>query len=286
MANDKRRPELREAILQIAAVDPLVALDIAAFSEFLLRDGPDAAAGAASSSVGKIAVIPVQGALMSRTVRGYYGTYPGMDSLRGQIRQQANDADVAAIVLDIDSPGGTVAGTMETAAEVKAAAAVKPVIAIANTLAASAAYWIGSQASEFVMAPSADVGSIGAMILHQDVSGMLEQWGIKMTMIRSEQSPLKNEANPFGALTDEAGAFLQARANEAGAEFIKAVASGRRVTQTKVKEDFGQGRVYGAREALARGMVDRIATLDDVISGLAQKQASRASRRRSALLFD
>jgi ClpP class serine protease len=159
------------------------------------------------------------------------------------------------------------------------------VIAIANTLAASAAYWIGSQASEFVMAPSADVGSIGAMILHQDVSGMLDQWGIKMTMIRSEQSPLKNEAHPFGPLSEDAQAFLQARANESGADFVKAVASGRRVTQTKVREEFGQGRVFSAREAVARGMADRVATLDQVIAGLAQKMPTRA-RRRSALAFE
>jgi signal peptide peptidase SppA len=209
--------------------------------------------------------------------RSWFGS--SLDGLRSQIRRAANDGDVAAIVLDIDSPGGTVAGTMETAAEVKAATAQKPVIAIANTLAASAAYWIGSQASEFVMAPSAEVGSIGAMILHQDVSGMLEQWGIKMTMIRSEQSPLKNEAHPFGPLSEDAARFLQGRANDAGADFIKAVAGGRRVTQTKVREDFGQGRVFGAREAVARGMADRIATLDTVLAGLTQKMPAPSRRR-------
>jgi ClpP class serine protease len=109
--------------------------------------------------------------------------------------------------------------------------------------------------------------------------------GVKLTMIRSEQSPLKNEAHPFGPLSEDAQGFLQQRANEAGADFIKAVASGRRVTQTKVREDFGQGRVYGAREAVARGMADRVATLDEVIAGLAQKMPAR-SRRRSALAFE
>lgn len=284
MEVDKKRPKLRQLLMQITSIDPVVAIELAAMADCLARiDTSRAHAGGASttSSTTKIAVIPVQGTLTPRG--GWYGT--SMDGLRSQIRRAANDADVGAIILDIDSPGGTVAGTVETASEVKAAAAQKPVIAIANTLAASAAYWIGSQASEFVIAPSADVGSIGAMIMHQDISGMLEQAGIKMTMIRSEQSPLKNEAHPFGALTEDASAFLQARANEAGAEFIKAVASGRRVTQTKVRDDFGQGRVFGAREAVARGMADRIATLDDVIGGLIQKTPSRA-RRRSALVFE
>lgn len=275
-----KRPELRDILLNLAAIDPLVALDVACLAEFLIRDGQAEARSAASSRAGSVAIVPIYGALMPRG--GWFST--GMDSVRAQVRDYAANADVSAIVLDIDSPGGSVAGTMETAAEVKAAAGQKPVIAVANTLAASAAYWIASQASEFVIAPSADVGSIGAMILHQDVSGMLEQWGVKMTMIRSAQSPMKNEAHPFGPLTEDATAFLQARADEAGGDFIKAVAAGRRTSQANVRETFGQGRVFGAREALSRGMVDRIATLDDVIGGLQQKRAT--SRRRSALAFE
>jgi capsid assembly protease len=285
MPSDSELRNLQSATLQLSSIDPVCAVELRLMADCLARAGAEkiegASAAPAQSAANKIAVISVQGGL---TPRGsWFGS--SLDGLRSQIRRAANDGAVAAIVLDIDSPGGTVAGTMETASEVKAATAQKPVIAIANTLAASAAYWIGSQASEFVMAPSADVGSIGAMILHQDVSGMLEQWGIKMTMIRSEQSPLKSEAHPFGPLSEDAASFLQGRANDAGAEFIKAVAGGRRVSQTKVKEDFGQGRVFGAREAVARGMADRIATLDDVLGGLAQKVPSR-SRRRSALVFD
>ena len=104
-------------------------------------------------------------------------------------------------------------------------------------------------------------------------------------MIRSEQSPMKNEAHPFGPLSDDARAFLQGRANEAGADFIKAVAGGRKTTQTNVRENFGQGRIFGAREAIARGMADDVMTLGDVIGGMLQKAAIRP-RRRSALMFD
>ena len=116
---------------------------------------------------------------------------------------------------------------------------------------------------------------------------MLDQPGVKMTMIRSEQSPQKSEAHPFAPLTDDAHAFLQGRINEAGVEFVKAVAAGRKTSQTNIREKFGQGRVYGARDAVAPGMVDRVATLDEVVSGLAQKSASRsAPHRRSALIID
>lgn len=276
-----KRPELRDVLATVSAVDPLVAIDVACLAEFLLRESRvESRVPTVATRAGSVAVVPVYGPLTPRG--GWFSA--GMDAIRAQLREYAANSDVSAIVVDIDSPGGTVASTMETAAEVRAAASQKPVIAIANTLAASAAYWIGSQASEFVIAPSGDVGSIGAMILHQDISGFLDQVGVKMTMIRSAQSPLKNEAHPFAPLSAEATAFLQARADEAGADFVKAVAAGRRTTQANVRETFGQGRVYGARDALARGMVDRIASLDDVVAGLQQKRM--ASRRRSALAFE
>ncbi|MGY4259747.1 signal peptide peptidase SppA [Bradyrhizobium sp. USDA 4516] len=281
-------PDLRQVLTQLTSIDALVALEVSALADCLARAEQRQAAAAAvaaqaSSSAGKIALVSVAGGL---TPRGsWFGS--SLSSIAAQVTRAADDQDVAGIILDVDSPGGTVAGTVEAANAVAAAAAKKPVVAIANTLMGSAAYWLGSQGTELVMAPSADVGSIGAMIMHQDISGWLDQVGLKMTIVRSEQSPLKNEAHPFAPLSDDAKAYLQGRANEAGADFIKAVASGRRVTQTKVREEFGQGRMVGAREAVARGMADRIATLDQVISGMLQQRAPRSSsRRRSALAFD
>ncbi|MEH2705219.1 signal peptide peptidase SppA [Bradyrhizobium elkanii] len=282
-------PDLRQVLSQVTSIDALVALEVGALADCLARAEQRqaimaaAAAQAASSSASKIALVAVMGAL---TPRGsWYGS--SLSDIASQVARAADDQDVAGIVINVDSPGGTVSGTVEAASAVAAAAAKKPVVAIANTLAASAAYWIASQASELVMTPSADVGSIGAMIMHQDISGWLDQVGIKMTIVRSEQSPNKNEAHPFAPLSDEAKAYLQARANEAGADFVKAVASGRRVSQTKVREEFGQGRMVGARDAVARGMADRIATLDQVIGVMLQQRSSRtSSRRRSALAFE
>lgn len=275
----QNRPDLSQIITQLALIDPVVAIELSALSDCLARAERREAATQAANRPMRIALIPVSGPL---TPRGsFFGS--SLNGIASQVTRAANDPDIGGIVLEIDSPGGTVSGTVEAASAVAVAAKIKPTVAIANTLAASAAYWIGSQASEFVMAPSADVGSIGAMIVHQDISGALDNFGVKVTMIRSEQSPNKNEAHPFGPLTDEARSFLQDRANEAGADFIKSVAAGRGISQTKVREDYGQGRVFGAREALSRGMVDRVATLDDVISGMAQRAAR--SRRRSALMF-
>lgn len=282
----KKRLSVSDVVLQLAAIDECGAIDLACLADFLARDGDAAAAtDAPPARQGSVAIVPVHGALYPRGGRSLYGSFTGMDGLRSQIAAHAADPDVSSIIAHFDSPGGTVAGTPETAAAFKAAAAQKPVIAMVDSLAASAAYWIASQCSEIVMSPSADVGSIGAMILHADMSQALESMGVKLTMIRSEISPMKNEAHPFAPLSADAQAFLQARVDEAGVDFIKAVAGGRKTTQANVKENFGQGRVYGAKEALSRGMVDRVATLGDVIGGLTQKPA-KAMRRRSALAFE
>jgi signal peptide peptidase SppA len=293
MANENARFDLQAMLMQLASIDPVVAIDVALITGSMLRSGDIAAREAAAAAAppqevqragGKIAVIGVYGGLSPRG--SWFGS--SLEGIRSAVTRFAADADIGAIVLDIDSPGGTVAGTVEAANAVKAAAAIKPVVAIANTLSASAAYWIGSQAGEFVIGPSGDVGSIGAMVMHVDVSKALAEYGMNVTLIRSEQSPLKNEAHPFGPLSEQATAFLQSRVNEAGADFIKAVAGGRRVTQAKVKEEFGQGRVFGSREAVSRGMADRVATLDQVITGIAAKMPAPASRprRRSAIAFE
>jgi len=285
MPKPTKRLSVSDIVLQLAAVDECGAIDLACLADFVARDGGLAAAAGVPARQGSVAIVPVHGALYPRGGRSLYGSFTGMDGLRSQVAQHAADPDVSAIIAHFDSPGGTVAGTPETAAAFKAAAAQKPVIAMVDSLAASAAYWIASQCSEIVMSPSGDVGSIGAMILHADMSEALAEMGIKLTMLRSEISPAKNEAHPFAPLSDEATAFLQSRVDEAGVDFIKAVAAGRRTTQANVRDTFGKGRVYGAREALSRGMVDRVGTLDDVIGGLTQKP-SKAARRRSALAFE
>ncbi|GIQ73203.1 S49 family peptidase [Bradyrhizobium sp. RD5-C2] len=282
------RVELRQVVVQMTAIDPVMAIELSAIASgaapIEAREQQLAAAAASvASQPTKIALVGVYGGLSPRG--SYYGS--SLTDIAAAATRAANDPDVAGAIVDVDSPGGTVSGTMEAAAAVADLASKKPVIACVNTLAASAAYWIASQASEMVMSPSGDVGSIGAMIMHHDISGWLEQIGMKMTLIRSEHAPMKNEAHPFAPLSDDAKAFLQGRANAAGADFIKAVANGRRVSQTKVREEFGQGRMVGAREAVARGMADRIATLDQVIGGMLQQRSPRPhSRRRSALMFD
>lgn len=229
-----------------------------------------------------VALLSLAGPLTPRGLRLFGRELaPGMDRFRAALTMAATDPNVAAIVVDVDSPGGTVTGTPETAAAVAAAAKVKPVVAVVETMAASAAYWIASQASEVVVAPSAEVGSIGAMAVHFDMSKMLEADGIKATIIRSR--PGKGDVTPYEPLTPEALAAIQAAVDDADADFLKAVAAGRRTSVATVRDTFGQGRMVLARDAVRLGMADRVATLPEVLSGLIKPRAM--ARRRSVLAF-
>ena len=176
----------------------------------------------------------------------------------------------------------------ELATEIVKARAQKPVVAVANSLAASAAYWIGCSAGEFYVTPGGEVGSIGVWQAHFDYSKALEEEGVKPTLISAGK--FKVEGNPYVPLDPEAQAFMQSRVDDYYNAFIKAVAKGRGVSVADVRDGMGEGRVLGADAALAAKMVDGIATFDDVLakmqkSAVPQKPpgASRLGRARAAL---
>lgn len=233
------------------------------------------AAVAAPPAANGVQVIPLQGALSNR---GYGRT---MADFRDRINAAVANPDVGAIVLDVDSPGGTVAGTPETAAVVAQAASQKRVVAVVDTLCASAAYWIASQAHEIVMTPSAEIGSIGVLAVHMDLSEMLKNLGVTATVMRSV--PAKAEMNPFEPLSAAAQDNANAEIQAIHSDFVRAVAQGRNTNQSKVSETFGQGRTVRAARAVQLGMADRIGTLHEAVAGLRTK--SGTIRRRSAIAF-
>ncbi|TCN30329.1 S49 family peptidase [Sinorhizobium americanum] len=203
-------------------------------------------------------------------------------------RESAADPALAGIILNIDSPGGRVDLVPETAAMIrKAKREGRPIVAIANTLAASAAYWIASAADELVVTPSGEVGSIGVYVLHQDISERLSAEGIRMQFI--SEGARKTEGNPFEPLTEEATAALQVNVRYFYDLFVADVAKGRRVAESVVRADpekegkhFGGGRVYPAKEAVRLGMADRVATLDETIARLIGGGPQSSSSRRAA----
>lgn len=224
----------------------------------------------------QVAVLPLMGPLYPR---GRYGG--SMEAFRAAGAQAAANPDVGVIVLDVDSPGGTYAGTPETAAAVRAWNEAKPVVAVVDSLCASAAYFIAAQARQIWVSPSADVGSIGTLAIHHDFSQMFEQAGVKTTIVRDP--PFKAEANMFEPLSAEALEYLQADVSAATADFHRNVAQGRRVSITKVRDEFGKGRTVGAQRAVDLGMADRVGTMSDALATL--RTSKNTFRRRSALAF-
>lgn len=242
-------------------------------------------------SSGGIAVLPLYGVVTQRGNMVDDVSGPGSVSTQqfsASLRQALADDTVSQILIDIDSPGGSVYGVAELADEIVNARSHKPVIAIANSLAASAAYWIGCSASEFYMSPGGEVGSVGVWQAHFDYSRAFADEGVKPTLISAGK--FKVEGNPYAPLGEDAQAFMQSRVGDYYASFTKAVARGRGVPIAQVRDGMGQGRVLGAEAALAQNMVDGVATFDDVVkkmhrdaNGAAKPKVSRIVQARRTL---
>lgn len=232
---------------------------------------------------GNVAVVPIRGVIAHRM--GSMDDSSGGTScerISAMLRQAMADGSVGTVVLDVDSPGGTVTGVSELAHEIAdlRGKGTKQIVAQVNGTAASAAYWLASQADEIVAMPSAVTGSIGVFTAHKDLSKALAQDGIDVTLISAGK--YKVEGNPFEPLSDEAKAVLQDRVDTAYTQFVQDVARGRNVTQAAVRDGYGQGRALGAPEALKAGLIDRIGTMDETIGGLVGRSASSMRAELSA----
>lgn len=241
--------------------------------------------GVAARAAGDVIILPVYGVMSQRAsmLQDISGG-ASCEQIGAAFRAAVADDSIRAIVLDIDSPGGSTFGVEDLANEIRAARGLKPIIAQVNSLAASAAYWVGCQADEMVVTPGGVVGSIGVYAVHEDLSKMLANEGVKPTLIRGRLGPNKAELNPFGPLADDALAALQERIDQEEAKFVAAVAAGRNVSTSVVVDQFGGGRVFNAEEGVRRGMADRVAPLRDTLArlGSAAPKPSAAGQSRQA----
>lgn len=229
-------------------------------------------AGASRSQA--VAVIPVYGVLSQRggmMAKSSGGT--SVEGLRAQLNEALADRDVSAIVLDIDSPGGSVDGIPELAAEIRAARASKPVYAIANAMAASAAVWIGAQAERFYATTSGQVGSIGVIAQHEDDSVAREGLGVKRTIIA--EPPGKADGWGGDPISEEGLGDMRGKVQAYYQMFVGDLAKGRAVPVDTVREKWGKGAMLLARDAAEVGLVDGVETLDSVV-----RLAARAARQR------
>lgn len=246
---------------------------------------PEGIDGPSYRVVDGVAVIDIKGPVTNRMsfFAWLYGA-ANLNRVRYDLDAAAKDPQVAAIVLDIDSPGGPITGVDETAQKVRSANAVKPVIAYTGGMMASSAYWIGSAAGEVVAVRSADVGGIGVFMVHEDWTKFDARVGITTTVIKAG----KYKALHLEPLTDEGKAVLQAEVEAVADIFIASVAEGRGVDAKAVRERMADGRVFIGQAAVDNGLADRLASFDDVLSSAAPggaagfSFATAAADKRSA----
>lgn len=213
-----------------------------------------------------------------------------LDMWSAKYRRALSDPDIGAIAVNSDGPGGSVFQVQETGDLIYGTRGQKPVVCVVTGMSASATFWINSQFPELVASPSSQLGSIGVLMRHEDISKMAEDAGVKMTYISSPRGGNKAEGNPFTPLSDETEEYYNAQCDEYYSSFLAALARGRSVKARTIDQDWGRGRMVGAQTALKLGMVDRISTLQAEIDKLAialskQKGKMRAEQEQELTAF-
>lgn len=221
--------------------------------------------------VDNTAVIPCEGVIGRKFDNILYSSgVTSIDIFQRLVDTASSDENVESILLVFDSPGGIVTGTPEAAAAVAKARAVKPVIAFADGLCDSAAYWIASQADYIYATPSADIGSIGCYLAVLDESRSREMEGIRTELFKSGK--FKGMGYPGTTLNDEQRAMLQAGVDRIARQFKAAVNSGRKKV---IAEEVMQGQSFAVEEAKLVGLIDEITDI-----GTALRDCSRLKTMR------
>lgn len=230
------------------------AVEIGAYRD---DDGPAAERG--YDVVDGVAVIPVQGTLVAKLggVHPYSGM-TGYDGIRTNVGMAIEDPAVKALVLDIDSPGGEVAGLFDLADDVFAARQTKPIRAIVNDAAYSAAYALASATSHISVPRTGGTGSVGVIVLHADLSKALSKAGIKVTLIR--YGAHKAEGNEYEKLSPDAAARIQTDTDVMGELFVDTVARNRNMTTAAVKAT--QAETFLGAAGVMVGFADAVQAAD------------------------
>lgn len=199
---------------------------------------------------GSVCIIQIRGVMM-RDCKGWFPWATDTDEIEEMLSEAEADNNVSAIVLDIDSPGGCVNGTVELAELV--AGMTKPMVAFVSGMAASAAYWVASSCDSVVIRKSANVGSVGVYSAVMDVTAMYEQLGVKTELFRSGEN--KAVGYPGTSLTDEQRAVIQGEIDRIGDQFRTHVVTYR----PEIELEMLDGRCVAGEVAVATGFADEIA---------------------------
>lgn len=200
------------------------------------------------------AIIPVRGMLINRCSWSWGGWITGYNFIRAQLDAALADLDVETIVLDVDSYGGEAAGCFELCDHIYASRSVKPILAVVDSNCYSAGYAVASSASKIILTPSGGAGSIGVVVTHFNIGGMLKNAGVEVTFIKSGDH--KTDGNPYEALSKEVKASIQANVDLSYDAFVALVARNRNLSDEVVRGT--QAKIFRSAEALSLGLVDAV----------------------------
>ena len=218
---------------------------------------------------GSTAIIPVHGALINR-FNSCWGFVTGYGYIKNAIAHALQNESVDKIVLDVNSNGGEAAGCFETADFIREACSVKNIHAVVDSSCYSAAYAIASACTSITAIPSGGIGSIGVVAVHVSMEKMLDDIGYKVTFIQAGDK--KTLGNPYKDLTDEQKADLQKNIGISYENFVKLVSKNRGIDKEAVIKT--QAACYTANEAVELGLIDDVATVEQVFFKLNMKESN------------
>lgn len=218
--------------------------------------------------VNGVAVVPIDG-VVEKTMSGFQKVSGGVSTtyVQAQIQQALSDPAVNSIILQIDSPGGTVDGTRELANFIYASRGQKPITAYADGLMASAAYWIGAAADKIILADdTTQVGSIGVVATHVDQSGYNEKNGVKVTEVTAGK--MKRVTSTHAPLSDAGKSVIQETVDQIYNIFTADLAKFRNAPEGTFRNT--EARVYMGGKAIEAGLADGVSSLSDLVASMSK----------------
>lgn len=185
----------------------------------------------------------------------------GQEIIR-QLRDLKKDKRVKAVVVRVDSPGGVVGPSQEIYEAVKGLARVKKVVVSMGSVAASGGYYVSAPATVIYANPGTITGSIGVLMKFSNIEGLMDKVGMKAFTLKTGK--FKDVGSPVRGMTPEERAMLQGVIDSTHAQFVRAVAQGRRLPVEQVRR-IADGRIFSGEQALALKLVDRLGSLQDAV---------------------
>ncbi|NPV69760.1 MAG: signal peptide peptidase SppA [Firmicutes bacterium] len=201
--------------------------------------------------------------MSGRGASGLSGDQCGSDDIVEQLREAADDREVGAVVIRLNTPGGSAAGSQEISREIEhLRESGKKVVASMGDVCASGGYWIAAGADAIVANPATITGSIGVIMEVTRLEQLMKKIGVEIDTVKS--GPYKDIGSMSRKLEDEERAILQGMVDDIYAQFLDTVAAGRKMDMEKVRS-LADGRIFTGRQARELGLVDEFGNVEDAL---------------------